>query len=812
MTEKSNQSLGKRGNKFSHVFDRSIIILLIVYVLVLLYHLFNRLSDGYYSNYYYDEEINRNLSIITFAAGLLVSFIQFRFLQIKTKCITTLSFGQSRKSLFRKKFWFPLLIMSLTTISYYIILLFADDDLNKFFYVLKDEYFANILIALLPLWVGYTVGAFARIMCGKTSETIAFGASVCAFPFTAFSFIDTIFALSLRGYYVSNTEYYGISNNYSCPGGNPVTTVLSLFDPLYTLNYNVYGFNNTEASTLVWFETPAFYIIKNIVWLILTVGAIFLIESHFVNKFKAETCDKLGKSRFVRIVSSVTASLFVSMLTFWEFYSLFSGDAQSFIMLPLLILVLILALIITLVITAVLYRKKEQLPFSFIGVGVTAAFSVVVYLVSVTGCFGYSTYMPDTDKIKSVMINDPVGILGCYSPDYVENAYETLEANMCFETKEEIEIVKDVHKFIADDKACDTVNSFTVIYELENGSLIYRNYQYLSLESCEKIGTLYETDTVHKFYETIFNQNAELNSNSGNGQWFDWEMDFAFNHNNQYYKKSYYYYESYNSYDYLIEYDSYKTIAQADSLVIFSKDDKIISITDEEIAPATMEALKWALYKDYTSLSYQQYFKPENQIGVISLASCATMKEYEKRWLDDGYLLPTSEEVLYEKEDLLHKFSITADMVNTISVLKNAGLYEYFSDRLDIEDAHIIDSSKYISWQYSNVLISRQKNVDKDGKYLSTLIWSWDDDFNIYDYLGKGCGYLDIEDDEEDDWYHDEEIVAEPISESDIEKITPEEAEKLREKAFMTYNAGNDCKLLVMKYTDGTANMLVIPE
>lgn len=810
MTEKSNQSLTKRGFNLPHVFDRSVIILLVVYALVLIYDLFTQISDGYY---YYDGGII-DLSIITFVAGVLVSLVQFRFLQVKTKCITILSLGESRKSLFRKKFWFPLLAMALITVGYYIILLCTDKKLKNSFSILADEYFANILIALLPLVAGYTVGVFARIVSGKTSETIVFGASVCALPFTLFNFIDSIFALSLRGYYVKLTEYSSFSN-YSSTEGHPITTVFSLFDPLYTLNYSLSGFGNQNESGNPWFETPAFYIIKNAVWISVVIFAVFLIEKYFIKNFKAEFCDKAGKNKFVRITSSVGLSLATSMVTFWRVFMSLGADVQSFLMLPLLITVMLLALITTVVVTSVLYRKKEQLRFSFQGVGITAVLGVVVYLISVTGCFGYSTYMPDTNEIKSVMINDSVGLLHVYSLDYVNTANESLYVDICFKSKEEIEKVKDVHNFIAKDKNYDSTDTFTIIYELENGDLVYRSYPYLSNEACEKIGTLYETDTIKSFYKTIFNQNSEINGNGSNAVWLAWEKNFSFNNNKTISDDLYY--GDYS--DYYDDGTSYKTVANADSLVVFSKDDKATCITDEQISRETMEKLKKALYEDYECLSWQQFFKPEKQIGVISLASCATLKKLETYWLDEDDPVPTSHQVLYDNQYYLYNFSVTSDMVNTISVLKDAGVYKCFDTQIEIEEAHLIDSSKFISWISSNSSYIGYHPVDKSGKYLSGLIYSWNDEGDVLTYLDEGCNYINLSHKYYEDYgyyddvyyWYDDEIVYDPIPESDIEIITPEEAEKLREKAFMTYNAGNDCKFLVMKYTDGTANMLVIP-
>lgn len=809
MTEKSNQSLGKKEFNLPHVFDRSVIILLVIYAVVLLYLLFVKASSGYFLPYYYYEEYN-NLSQITFIAGALISFFQFQFLQVKNKCITILSFGESRKSIFRKKFWFPLVFLLLITIGFYIILLCIDKKLRDGFSVRSDEYFANLFIALLPLVVGYTVFAFARIVSGKTSETVFFGLSICALPFALFNLIDAVFSLSLRGYYSVASDSYVLSNYVAPESGQPLPMILSLFDPLYTMNNKVSGFGSKDLSDGIWFETPAFYIIKNLIWICFFVALVFVIEKYFVEKYKVENCNKLGKSKAVRIICSLGPSLLATAILVLVLYQLPRSDVNNLQMLIMLILALVVGLIGTLVLTMVIYRRIKQLKYSLFGVGITSILSFLVAVIAVTGCFGYSTYTPDTDEIKSVMINDDIGLTPFYSFDYFYSNHEALDVGVSFKTSKEIELVKDVHKIVANDKACETTEQFTVIYELKNGNLIYRTYPYFSKSSCEKISTLWETETVRGFYKTILNQNPEINSTGTRKDWFEWMNGFIYNNNDRIA-------EDYDEYiEYYYDATSFDSIAKADSLVVFSKDNNPTYITDNQVSKEVMEKLKKALYEDYLSINAQQFYKPEKQLGVISLASCSELLEYKMQWWDEeDEEKPTSESVLEENGYYLYKLSITSDMVKTIKVLKAADLYKHFSEEKQIEKAHLVDSQKILSWYIEDGEGLLFSSKDEENNILSAITCYWDSSV-FDDYLIYGCCYRNGLSYEETGYcgtdYYNNEHLYNPISKSDIEIITPEEAEKLRDKAFMTYNAGNKCKFLVMKYTDGTANMLVIPE
>ena len=802
MKEKLNQSSGKRKFNLPHVFDRSVIILLVAYALILMYQLLTQVTDGYYSYLYLEEEF-RNVSGITFVAGLIVSLVQFRFLQVKTKCLTVLSLGESRENLFRKKFWVPLIIMVVITVGVYVALLFSDEDLKKAFSVLADEYFANVLISLLPLIVGYTAGATANILCGKTSETIAFTAAICAFPLSLFLFVDSVFSLSLSGYYTAASDYMSISN-YTAADGNRVTTILSLFDPLYTLNINIYGFANRNYSTNVWYETPAFYIIKNIIWIVLIFFAVFFLERHFVRKFKAEFCNKSGKNKVTGIMCSLTSALFVTAVCLCGFYQSLLVDIVPLFSAAIIVVSLILAMILTLVFIALLYRKAIRIGYSFLGMGIAAGISLVVYLVSVTGCFGYSTYMPDTQKIRSVMVSESSGILNRYSGSCFYTPSESDDVSISFKTPEEIEFIKNIHKFVATDKKHNTNENFTVVYELENGELIYRAYTCLSNEACEKISTLWETQTVRDFYKVILNQDEELNSTALNVDWISWEKAFSFNTNSKLINGSGYYDDYGYGYE---ESTGYKTIAAADSLVIYSKDGVPECITNENISSETMEKLKKAIYTDYMNMSALQHYKPEKQLGVISLASCEALIESESDYWDeeyDGKL--TAERALENNADFLYRFPVTPDMVNTIKVLKESGLYNCFESDTEIAAAHLIDSQKLFSWHHQGLGLEHMMMAGIPDGVPTGLSYSWEN-YGMSTYLMWGCEYIPKEAYDSDAWEY-----YEPVAESDIEKLTPEEAERLREDAFMNYNSADGCKFLVMKHADGTTNVLAVPK
>lgn len=820
MTEKSNQSLTKRGFNLPHVFDSTLISLLVAYAFVL----FSNLSEILASV----EIGNTEFCLwgvegwIALIGGSIISLWQFRFLNVKNRCITIFSFGESRKKLFHKKIWFPLGCMAAITLVYYLVILVLNIIYQAFEPDLIDEFIAIVLCSLMLLVLGYTVGAFARVFAGKTSEAVVLGTSALLLPYAVFGFVDAVLSTLLRGYSMVASE--GYLSNYEANNGMPLPSVLSILDPVYFLNKDTPIWYSEELSDSFWVYTPAYCIIKSIAFIGICVAATILLENYFSKNYKAENCDKTGKHKAITVLCSLTLPLLFCTLinsvldgtevTIPAYFS-FSTIMVFVVMFACVLISLILALIIN----SILYRNVKKLKFATISVGIIALLNIVMVVISLTGGFGYKTRVPETEEIKSVMINDVVGLLPKYSTEYFDEADPNKNVEITFKTEEEIELVKDIHNLIINEKDYDTTETFTIIYELENGKVIYRTYPHLSNEACEKISTLWETDTVRNFYKTIFNQNPQLKAKEHPYNWREWEAEFAFNSNDmidEKYRVNSDYYVA-DGTGYYNEYASFQTVASADSLVIFSKDDISACITNEQVSKEIMKKLRKALYEDYLNMSAQQFYKPKKQIGVISLASSKNLIAYDKEgaWTDEGPDL-SAESVLDRHGGNLFKFSVTSDMVNTIKVLEDADLYKHFFAKKEIEKAHLIDAQKLIDWMDPNAyFISKSiSRKDENKVLLSNLDYYWNS-YTTDDYFMFGCNYVTGLNYEVFDYnneiYNDDHHVNKPISESDIEKITPEEAEKLREKAFMTYNAGNDCKFLVMKYTDGTANMLVIP-
>ena len=825
MKEKLNQSLGKRGFKQHRVLNSSFVSMLIAYAFVLLSNL---------SEIFYSVEIgNTEFSLwgiegwIALIGGAIVSLSQFSFLNIKNRCITILSFGESRKKLFNKKIWLPLGLMALITLLYYIVVLIMNLYFEAFDPDLIGEFIAIICCTLMLLVVGYTTGVFARVFAGKLSEAVVLGASALILPYSVFGFIDAVLSILLRGY--SNVAGESYLSNYEANNDMLLTSVFSIFDPVYFLNTDTVVWNTVELSDNYWANSTEYFIIKSIAFIVACVVATILLGNYFSKSYKAENCDRSGKHKPAIVLCSLTLPLLFctvinSVLNGTEITIPAYFSFSTIMVFVVMLLCLIISLILALIINATLYRGVKKLKFATISVGLIAILNVLMITISLTGGFGYKSRVPETDEIKSVMINDAVGLLPVVSSEYFAEAEVNENVKITFKTKEEIEKVKDIHKIIINEKDYDTTDTFTIIYELENGNVIYRTYPHLSKETCEKIEALWETETVRSFYQTILNQSSQLNGEDYERKWHEWEAEFAFNGNDAIDEK----YRSYNDFFYNGEYGtiysddfaSPRTVASADLLVVFSKDDASACLTDEQISKETMKKLKNALYEDYMNMSAQQFFNPQKQLGVISLAFCSDLVGYETvDWADEAPDL-TTEEVLEKYKYDLFKFPVSSDMVNTIKVLKDADLYKHFFKKKEIEKAHLIDAQVLIEWLNPSSYYTGKSVSGQDDKkvLLSKNVYYWDD-YAVNDYLINGCKYVDgfstnnIR--RSEIYYYDEEYnnehLGNPVPESDIEKITPKQAEKLREKAFMTYNAGNDCKFLVMKYTDGTANMLVIP-
>ncbi len=802
MTKKSKLSSGKREFSVPYILKDSLIVLLVVYAAILFGNWLSvhfSIVDSYnwfmFSNY-------GNEAIIALISGFVVSLSQFKFLHKKSKCVALFSLGKARSRLFYEKAWRPLFLMLLITGVYYVAVLVSNIVLGFFSSSLIDEFLSTALCTIMLLAFGYTVGVFSSVFTGKMSEAVVFGIAVSTLPFILFNLVDALFRFFLKGYFALlggelNYSYY-IANK-----GGILHSVLSAFDPLFSMMPEAQFYFTTESSDEAWMFTPLYNIIKSVVWIIACVVAITLLQKYFSGKYKPEFCDKQGRHKTVSVLCSMTIPMFsvAFLLCAWCFISSLGGIIRGIDKVIFIAIALLCSVVTSFVLNLVLYREKSQIKYSFCGFGIVAIVTAVICIIANTGGLCYTTYIPDSNKIKSVMISDEVGLLPDISDEYFDAEREHAPIELCFTDKDDIELVKKVHKFIAEDDTSGTTTNFNIIYQLENGTHICRTYRNISNRGCEEIEKLWETATVKEFYKTIFNQKKELNSKSESKEWSEWEHEFVYN--NDYNVQEYTYNVDAGVYYSLDDKVTYRLTAIADGVVLYSKDDVV---TRRVFSQDFMQELRTAMYKDYCSMTWEQFFKPEKQIGVIGFVNRAYYKE-ENNNFD---FLEEDSDWLGVFYSFFRKFPITTDMYNTISVLKKADVYKCFEATKEIEQAHLIDSQKLLEWMsLDDTYMNDVPDVfNKGDLLLSARRYFWGD-FASDIYLTYGCKYSENLEYLDDPMAYSDFT---PIPESDIEIITPERANKLREDAFMTYNAGNDCKFLVMKYTDGTAGMLVISQ
>lgn len=811
--KQSNQSLNKisYGKPLRHIFSVSFIVTLSIFTFAMIVATFGEeLSWGlaqdikdlkqYGMSYYYSEPY------IAIIGGFTVALLQFRYLHSKKHSFTMLSFPVKRQKLFLRDAFIPLGALALITVVIKAVALGINIYILKFSVELLKLFIVNVLLILLPLFFSYTVTVASMLFTGRTSEGIATSISGILLPTALFSLIDNIFNITLHGYdsifYEDYLYFYPVfTTNYSM-GTNEITRVLSEIDP--TGNFYLYEcyYSDLPLNETVNILTQ---VIKSSVWIAIFITSIILMSRYFEKRYKPEYCGVKGKSRVPLVLVSIVLPL---LLTNFSFPT--EQNIPDTVLFFEIFTAAIVAVIIGLILNIIVCRGVKKILCGVIGGGAILVTTILLVVIGSTGCFGYSSYLPDAEKIENITVSLPFEEILPVNADnrfFDTDPYLSETSYIKLTSENDISILQNIHSTAVESRDKDTSCRIEIIYTLKNGKTVPRCYNYISNAVVDKALELSKTDKISEFYKVVLNQHEYYNS--GLTLYTEWEkyaLDFSGEDT-----------DSSDYYSYSGTYDA-KSMCNARNITIVSKDNSQATFSPNNFEEGQVDSLKKALYEDLCSLSAEQLFTPEKQIGVLILSPTIYPDD------NDGYYLyPNSTNQL--------KISITRDMKKTLSVLEEMGLTEHFNNNKEIKEAHTVnirDAVKWYTLRSSSYLYYdiQLKNPDTYILAYHTPFYSWDNSNNSdylyyasrymtdsqyynYDVPDTGVGGLDSGTYVD---YYTEDYYSEFIKAPEKTDLTPEEAKRLQENAFMTYNIGDNGKFLVIKYTDGTSNMLVIPE
>ena len=787
---KNNSPLVSGGLR--QIFTTPIVLCLVIFAIVALFSTFVSFSyyeetstlfsdlkyelksqDPFYIIYTYYSDVYVGMLL-----GFLLAFFQFRFLSEKDACYTKLSFGMKRKALFLSNAFYPLacavfivFISKLAAVIVNIFYLGLHVNIIKMFVL-------STLATVIPIIFAFAVTVIANVITTRKLETILLTASVMALPYTLSALTRNIFSITLFGYGEDPLAPNEISNLiYKI---NPAEMLFD-FGEFYYFSYGV-----TEKTAFG----------AEILWCIICIGAcigaLLLTASFFEKRFKPENCGKKGASKLSLTLISFTASALLSTVIIEN-----TGPDYTFTVIKPVTRILsglVVGSVAAIIINLLVMLGKKKIKQGLLGIGISAGVMGLLIVIGLTGCFGFSTKIPDIEDISSIYVYVPFDDMYENTPNsYFEESYAY--ASLDITDKDDFEIIKNIHQSAIKTKGIsETSVACDIEYTLKNGDVIRRYYYDVSEETAMESIKLWDTKAVKEYYKVKLNQ-GKPEETTEDAEILESRDDYYFDN---------------------------QPISTVNPLVIASKDLTLTVLSrfsdenpDKTITHEIMLEIMGALYKDICTLSAEEWFMPEEQYGALIFDSASTIHQ-DGAEFDDVF------------SELNYTFYVNSNMTNTVNTLKKHGYFQYFECTKEVEKAHIVTAdnlASYIQALYSVDTPTASENIYKEavkhGIYYTT--------YNFYreDYL-YGCGYMailspdDFSDDdsgafsgvytddypEHFDYFSDEALPLPPTK----ELTNKAEAKKLVQNAFMAYNLGNSGEFIVAKFTDGSYTILAIPE
>lgn len=236
---------------------------------------------------------------------------------------------------------------------------------------------------------------------------------------------------------------------------------------------------------------------------------------------KAEICGFPGRSAVLNFVLCMIASFGAASLIIY--FIAYTSQISRWIMIALVIVAAFLVFVILDVILHLSFKVlKKDWKIGLVHVGLMAAFLLSLY----TGFFGYSSRVPDVQSIESASISAPNALMGSYKLGnglhsgynsnlyfgedglkdyyYVGNRSNSLVED--FKDKDDINTVREIHKAMIkagniNKMNCDpddyskrvTSQKVIIKYKLKNGRELVRVYNYVPLTDYPTLYTLEDT-------------------------------------------------------------------------------------------------------------------------------------------------------------------------------------------------------------------------------------------------------------------------------------------------------------------------------
>lgn len=629
--------------------------------------------------------------------SILLGVLLFRFVTNKKTVNVYYSLGIKRADLYTARLVAGIIMMLAATL----IPLAVSLGLNLHYFgssaMLWRTFLFYAVHNVICVLAGLTISAAVSSCVGTVVESIGFSAVLAAFPSVVTMCVNYSVPAILNG--APGITYYDIYPSSSSYGDMHLDMTGStmfgrIISHINLLMLNRSSFINSSSVEAMTKEAAKKWAAPSltpyILWAVL-IAAFFVFGLFMFKRRKAEICGFPGRSAVLNFVLCMIASFGAASLIIY--FIAYTSQISRWIMIALVIVAAFLVFVILDVILHLSFKVlKKDWKIGLVHVGLMAAFLLSLY----TGFFGYSSRVPDVQSIESASISAPNALMGSYKlgnelqSGYNSNLYYFGEDRLKdyyyvgnrsnslvedFKDKDDINTVREIHKAMIkagniNEMNCDpddyskraTSQQVIIKYKLKNGRELIRVYNYVPLTDYPTLYTLEDTK----------NWNSKIKNE-------------------------------------LLNIDSENVIP-----IVFSAQMDKRTAVDEELTAG----LARAIYNDISTLSSDKFLSSNAKyLGSVAFYVNREQREDYSIYESSEYVNATSmeDEITEEEEPLSRQetvdnlairdnsqgkylalgdysvIPITEEMTNTISFLKEHGLYEKLTDESPIVSVRVKD-------------------------------------------------------------------------------------------------------------------------
>ncbi len=624
------------------------------------------------------------------ACGMLTAVKSFWFLLSKKQVNVFLSLGIKRNTMFVNRLvsaiitlfvavLVPMLIIFIVNIACFG---YSTHLLELFLYITSLFFVSGV--------TGFALASLMIMVSGNIVELVVSTVSLTFIPFFAIYAGMNLMLCYLKGF--THID----DNNSWLNLFNPWTMGTNLNNE-YAHHYveNMYDYSDYINCASLFrllemdttpdkFKMPEYYSVDLgftlpvIFWAVVSVIALFVAVALF-NRRKAEHANSLGKfsvSRAVICTFGVTGITLIAS-------QMFGGEINPFLMFLIIALASFIAYFVA---QLILTRKVKTAAKSLSWCGVLMGVLVVCMVVIGTGFFGTFNKIPDKADVKSVSID--ANVLPCYihyifpwqpGEDFVESSTD--------ESKDAVLSVYELLKNEKEEYGQYPLETVRLAIRDKDNNIKYRSFDIYTEETYLKyIQTVYGSDFLDAILKNYLIDDMPENP-------------------------------KYDSTGYL------KGFKWA-----FTDNDLLLEIDKEANYINDVNGLCEVLYKDLSSMTFEQLFKNNRRpVGVLytndaySDYAGITPAYFERKFVPrkDNYVY-YEDEVLYEnayKYSLLMNFiPVYAEMTNTLEFLKANG-YDTLDEELKIKEVLYTDIPLSYVGAKAKFFEANKKNYTGSGSY-----------------------------------------------------------------------------------------------